>query len=241
MEDSELDLDVAGTRDAVLMIESEAKEWSEEQMIDASIFVQDGYAQVIDAIAFQTHPLALNAAVEAARAGEAGKGFAVVAEEVRNLARRSAEAAKNTSSMIEESTKRAENGAAIAKRVGEVLGEIVDGTKQVNSLLDDIANASKEQTDGVVQINRGVSELDTVTQQNAGNSEELAATAEETAAQVATFRDIVNKYTVEDSSSSHRKSQSTQSTQSTKSTQKADKDQNAEKVIPFQQDAFAEF
>ncbi len=50
MENSELDLIVAGTRDAVLMIESEAKELSEEQMIDAIIFGQEGYAPVIDAI-----------------------------------------------------------------------------------------------------------------------------------------------------------------------------------------------
>jgi len=50
MENSELDLIVAGTRSAVLMIESEAKELSEEQMIDAIIFGQEGYAPVIDAI-----------------------------------------------------------------------------------------------------------------------------------------------------------------------------------------------
>ncbi|MFC1542283.1 polyribonucleotide nucleotidyltransferase [Pseudomonadota bacterium] len=50
MEESELDLIVAGTRDAVLMIESEAKELSEEQMIDAITFGQKGYQPVIDAI-----------------------------------------------------------------------------------------------------------------------------------------------------------------------------------------------
>ena len=50
MEESELDLVVAGTRDAVLMIESEAKELSEEQMIDAIIFGQEGYQPVLDAI-----------------------------------------------------------------------------------------------------------------------------------------------------------------------------------------------
>ncbi|MFC1545827.1 polyribonucleotide nucleotidyltransferase [Pseudomonadota bacterium] len=50
MEESELDLIVAGTRDAVLMIESEAKELSEEQMIDAITFGQEGYQPVIDAI-----------------------------------------------------------------------------------------------------------------------------------------------------------------------------------------------
>ncbi len=50
METSELDLIVAGTRDAVLMIESEAKELSEDQMIDAIAFGQEGYQPVLDAI-----------------------------------------------------------------------------------------------------------------------------------------------------------------------------------------------
>ncbi|NWF37650.1 polyribonucleotide nucleotidyltransferase [Mariprofundus sp. NF] len=48
--ESDLDLIVAGTRSAVLMIESEAKELSEEQMIDAIIFGQEGYQPVLDAI-----------------------------------------------------------------------------------------------------------------------------------------------------------------------------------------------
>lgn len=148
--------------------------------------------KVIDEIAFQTNLLALNAAVEAARAGEAGKGFAVVAEEVRNLAQRSAEAAKNTSAMIEESSKRADNGVAIAQRVGKALEEIGSGTVKVNTLLSEIATASKEQADGISQINKGVSELDKVTQQNAGNAEELASASQETAAQVATLREVIN-------------------------------------------------
>ncbi len=50
LEESDLDLIVAGTRDAVLMIESEAKELSEEQMLDAIDFGQQGYQPVIDAI-----------------------------------------------------------------------------------------------------------------------------------------------------------------------------------------------
>ncbi len=148
--------------------------------------------KVIDEIAFQTNLLALNAAVEAARAGEAGKGFAVVAEEVRNLAQRSAEAAKNTSAMIEESSKRADNGVAIAQRVGKALEEIGTGTVKVNTLLSEIATASKEQADGISQINKGVSELDKVTQQNAGNAEELASASQETAAQVATLREVIS-------------------------------------------------
>jgi len=50
MESSDLDLIVAGTRDAVLMIESEAMELSEEKMIDAISFGQEGYQPVLDAI-----------------------------------------------------------------------------------------------------------------------------------------------------------------------------------------------
>ncbi|MEM1423201.1 MAG: methyl-accepting chemotaxis protein [Planctomycetota bacterium] len=153
--------------------------------------------RVIDEIAFQTNLLALNAAVEAARAGEAGKGFAVVAEEVRNLAQRSAEAAKNTSSMIDESSKRAENGVAIAEGVGKSLTEIVESIDKVNALVAEIAAASTEQSDGIKQINKGVTELDSVTQRNAGNAEELASSAEETAAQVSSLRDLVGRFTIE--------------------------------------------
>jgi len=50
MTESDLDLIVAGTRDAVLMVESEAKELSEAQMLDAIAFGQQGYQPVIDAI-----------------------------------------------------------------------------------------------------------------------------------------------------------------------------------------------
>jgi len=48
--ESDLDLIVAGTRNAVLMIESEAKELSETQMLDAINFGQAGYQPVLDAI-----------------------------------------------------------------------------------------------------------------------------------------------------------------------------------------------
>jgi methyl-accepting chemotaxis protein len=156
--------------------------------------------KVIDEIAFQTNLLALNAAVEAARAGEAGKGFAVVAEEVRSLAQRSAEAAKNTSTMIEDSTKRADRGVEIAGRVGQALDEIADATNKVNTLLAEIASASSEQAKGIGQVNTGVSELDKVTQANAGNSEELASGAEETAAQVSSLQELVKQFKTSEAS-----------------------------------------
>ena len=50
MPESKLDLVVAGTADAVLMVESEAQELSEEVMLGAVVFGQKGFQPVIDAI-----------------------------------------------------------------------------------------------------------------------------------------------------------------------------------------------
>jgi polyribonucleotide nucleotidyltransferase len=50
MKNSSLDLIVAGTADAVLMVESEAKELSEETMLDAVMTGHRGFQPVIDAI-----------------------------------------------------------------------------------------------------------------------------------------------------------------------------------------------
>lgn len=50
MDESSLDLVVAGTSDAVLMVESEAKELNEETMLGAVMFGHRGFQVVIDAI-----------------------------------------------------------------------------------------------------------------------------------------------------------------------------------------------
>src|SRR3954466_14428103 len=48
--DGRLDIVVAGTRDAVMMVESEAKELSEDEMLNAVMFAHRGMQPVIDAI-----------------------------------------------------------------------------------------------------------------------------------------------------------------------------------------------
>ena len=50
MEESELDLVVAGTHDAIMMVESEAKELTEEQMLGAVMFAHEACQDVIGAI-----------------------------------------------------------------------------------------------------------------------------------------------------------------------------------------------
>lgn len=132
---------------------------------------------VIDGIAFQTNILALNAAVEAARAGEQGRGFAVVAGEVRTLAIRSAQAAKEIKVLIENSVSRIDTGSTQVREAGETMKEIVNAVTRVTDIMGKIASASDEQSKGIEQVAQAVSEMDSVTQQNASLVEESAAAA----------------------------------------------------------------
>jgi methyl-accepting chemotaxis protein len=145
--------------------------------IKASSDATSKIVKTINEIAFQTNLLALNAAVEAARAGDAGKGFAVVAEEVRNLALRCAEAAKNTSSLIDVSVRNAESGVTINREVLSNLREINDQVNKVSDVMAEIALASNQQSQGISQIAASVEQMNDITQQNAANSEQSAASA----------------------------------------------------------------
>jgi methyl-accepting chemotaxis protein len=150
--------------------------------------------RVIDEIAFQTNLLALNAAVEAARAGDAGRGFAVVAQEVRSLAMRSAEAARDTAALIEESGDRAEKGVRLVGDVEGAFDRIVGGSREVAELLAEISRASNDQSQAIRHVSSSMQEIDQATQGNAAASEELAATAGETSAQVAAITETLKTF-----------------------------------------------
>ncbi|QBQ96324.1 methyl-accepting chemotaxis protein [Paraburkholderia pallida] len=132
---------------------------------------------VIEGIAFQTNILALNAAVEAARAGEQGRGFAVVAGEVRSLAQRSASAAKEIKELINDSAHKVQSGSELVGRAGTTMEEILQAVRRVTDIMGEISAASVEQSGGIEQVNRAVTQMDTVTQQNAALVEEAAAAA----------------------------------------------------------------
>ena len=130
---------------------------------------------LIDDIAFQTNLLALNASVEAARAGEQGRGFAVVASEVRNLASRSAAAAKDIKALVEDSAAKVAGGSEQVALSGKTLDAIVENVHKVGDIIAEIAAASSEQSSGIEQVNLAVSQMDSMTQQNASLVEESAA------------------------------------------------------------------
>ncbi|KIF82137.1 hypothetical protein TSA66_17195 [Noviherbaspirillum autotrophicum] len=58
------------------------------------------------------------------------------------------------------------------------MDEIVTSVKHVADIMSEIAAASAEQSSGIEQVNQAVTQMDTLTQQNAALVEEAAAAAE---------------------------------------------------------------
>jgi methyl-accepting chemotaxis protein len=151
---------------------------------------------LIDSIAFQTNLLALNAAVEAARAGEHGRGFAVVASEVRALAGKSADAARDIKGLIDASVRQVREGSELIGQVSHSLDTIGAGTTQMQSTIVEIARAANEQVKAIEQVNTSLSNIDSMTQQNAALVEQTAASADGMRHQASDLTQLMGRFKV---------------------------------------------
>ncbi|MGH1416607.1 MAG: methyl-accepting chemotaxis protein [Pelagimonas sp.] len=152
--------------------------------------------KVIDDIAFQTNLLALNAGVEAARAGETGKGFAVVAAEVQGLAQRSAEAAQQIKDLIVGSTNQVQDGVQLVQSAGAALEEVRNNVSGISTMVGGIAKRASVQAEGLNEITIGVTNLDRVTQQNAGMVEETSTAAQMLRKQALDLTELVGEFSL---------------------------------------------
>ena len=147
-----------------------------EEVYDASTKIKD-ITKIIEDIAFQTNILALNAAVEAARAGDMGKGFAVVASEVRNLAQTTQSSVKDITDLVDNAYEKINKATESARESQEIFNTLQDKIENTAKIMQDISSTAVEQHEGVEQVNRAVTDMDTVTQQNAALVEQASASS----------------------------------------------------------------
>jgi len=172
-----------------------------EQAVRETVIAMKKIAEkisIIEEIARSTNLLALNAAIEAARAGEHGKGFAVVAAEVRKLAESSQVAAAEIGELSSSSV-------SIAEKAGELLTVMLPHIQKTADLVQEIFSSSEEQRTGAEQINQALLQLDSVTQLNASNAEEMAAMAEELTAQAANLNGAISYFNTSRGTVEHEK------------------------------------
>jgi methyl-accepting chemotaxis protein len=85
-------------------------------------------------------------------------------------------------------------GTELVNRSGSTLTEIVNSVKRVTDIVSEIAAASREQSTGIDQVNKAVTQMDSVTQRNASQTEEMSATAQTLTEQAGQLRDLVGQF-----------------------------------------------
>lgn len=175
----------------------------------------DAKTRVINDIVFQTKLLSFNASVEAARAGDSGKGFAVVAEEVGKLAISSGKASQEIGQLIRESQDQVKK---IVAETQQDMGRVVEGiharvknselsidesmnmiafiqekSQGINQLIEDMSRASEEQILGVEDVNRAMGQLNLISGENKGDSEEIAHSASIVLERTNVVNDVSNR------------------------------------------------
>jgi methyl-accepting chemotaxis protein len=89
-----------------------------------------------------------------------------------------------------------QRGVALSKEVRASLEQIIAGSTEVARTVDSIAQAQTEQLSGITQLDHGIAEISRTTQEAAGQSQQVAATARQSADEVATLRQSVERFRI---------------------------------------------
>jgi methyl-accepting chemotaxis protein len=95
-------------------------------------------------------------------------------------------------------------GSKLVEQAGQTMNDVVASVQRVTDIMADISTAGDEQSAGIEQINQAVSEMDTVTQQNAALVEEAAAAAEAMQNQAANLERVVSVFRLDRAGSAPR-------------------------------------
>lgn len=165
-------------KNAVLDVRNITQKIAEESgsLMDASNVIQN--------IAGQTNLLAMNAAIEAAHAGNSGRGFAVVADEIRKLAEESSLQGKHITGTLKSLSSEIREVANSAKLVGEKFAVIADLSVKVKKTSDLLMRAMREQENGSREVLRAIQNINTVTLEVKGGSEEMLKGGEQVAGEM---------------------------------------------------------
>ncbi|MHA7826275.1 MAG: polyribonucleotide nucleotidyltransferase, partial [Roseovarius sp.] len=190
--DQRLDLVVAGTKDAVMMVESEAYELSEEEMLGAVSFAHEQIKPVVDLIIDLAEDAAkepfnftppdyseLYEAVKAAGEDKVRAAYAITDKQERTAAVAAAKEAIKES-LSEEQLEDANLGAALKKLEASVLrGDVVKTGKRIDGrALDTVRDIRSEtgflpRTHGSALFTRGETQALAVTTLGTGDDEQI--------------------------------------------------------------------
>ncbi len=145
--------------------------------------------KVVNEIAQNIKILALNASVEAARAGEYGRGFAVVAREVQKLSEITTLSSTQISEKIELSVQSAVQTRSLINEISPMLMKLNDGSVEIDT-------ASQEQAQNIQQVTDAAQVFNNTTQTNAASAEELASTSEELSKQAERLAEMVSQFKI---------------------------------------------
>lgn len=112
--------------------------------LSAALEQVENIANLISAIARQTHLLALNAMIEAARAGDAGRGFEVVAAEVKELSRATAEATQQVRTIVAGIQEGSERASSAIGQITETMTLICESTSSIASTVTQQTATTRE-------------------------------------------------------------------------------------------------